>query len=160
MILGDINTILYTTSLGKHTRPVVRQAVRMAQAFNAKIVMLHVVEPIGEMGSALIRNYVAEEVIKQMHDEGIAHIKQDMIKRIETFYAEELTGLDTPLEIDYQVMEGHHADSILKAISQFSPDLVVMGQENSFGHHSATTQHVVRKSTSPVLVVPTGKQYL
>jgi nucleotide-binding universal stress UspA family protein len=161
MALPDIKTILYATSLGKHTRPVFRQAVKLASLNNAKIVMLHVVEPMGEMGHALIQNYVSEDLIKQMHDEGIQEIHNTMQARIEKFCAEEMQSLDNPvvLNVEHQVAEGNQTDSILEAASTVNADMIVMGAENRFGHHSHTSQQVVRHAKVPVLIVPTGKNF-
>lgn len=161
MALPQINTILYATSLGKHTRPVFRQAVNQATLNDAKIIMLHVVEPMGEMGHALIQNYVSEDLIKKMHDEGIEAIHENMQQRVEKFCEEELQSLDQPvvLNIEHKVAEGNQADCILKAASTLDVDLVVMGAENRFGHHSHTSQQVIRSAKVPVMVVPTGKKF-
>ncbi|MGH1461447.1 MAG: universal stress protein [Neptuniibacter sp.] len=161
MALPEIKTILYATSLGKHTRPVFRQAVKLATLNKANIVMVHVVEPMGEMGHALIQNYVSEELIKQMHDEGIKEIHKNMQDRIAQFCADELQSLDNnvALNIEYKVAEGNHTDSILDAANAVSADMIVMGAENRFGHHSHTSQQVIRHAKIPVLVVPTGKDY-
>ena len=161
MALPEIKTILYATSLGKHTRPVFRQAVKLATANNAKIIMLHVVEPMGEMGHALIQNYVSEDLIKHMHDEGIKEIHKTMHDRIETFCAEEMQSLENSvaLDIEYKVAEGNYTDAILDAASLINADMIVMGAENRFGHHSHTSQQVMRNAKIPVLVVPTGKEY-
>jgi nucleotide-binding universal stress UspA family protein len=161
MALPQINTILYATSLGKHTRPVFRQAVNQAALNDAKIVMLHVVEPMGEMGHALIQNYVSEDLIKKMHDEGIEAIHENMQQRVEKFCEDELQSLDQPvvLNIEHKVAEGNQADCILKAASTLNVDLVVMGAENRFGHHSHTSQQVIRSAKVPVMVVPTGKKF-
>ncbi|SIT08794.1 universal stress protein [Neptunomonas antarctica] len=161
MALPEINTILYTTSLGKHMRPVFRHTVKLAQALKAKIVILHVVEPIGEMGSALIKNYVSDDLIKKMHDEGINEIHQQMHARIEKFYEDELDNLSekVDLDIEYALVEGNHIDSILKEAIDRNVHMIVMGAENTFGHHSHTTQKVVKHAKVPVVVVPTGKQY-
>ncbi|WP_286239749.1 universal stress protein [Neptuniibacter halophilus] len=161
MALPEINTILYATSLGKHTRPVFRQAVKQAMLNDAKIVMLHVVEPLGEMGHALIQNYVSEDLIKQMHDEGIAEIHKTMQARIEKFCDDELQSLSTPvvLNVEHKVAEGNQTDSILEAAKSVGADLIVMGAENRLGHHSHTSQQVMRHAKIPVLIVPTGKEY-
>lgn len=53
MPLPTIKTILYTTSLNEYSRPVFRHAVQMARQNGAHIHMLHVVEPVGEMGQQL-----------------------------------------------------------------------------------------------------------
>lgn len=161
MALPEIKTILYATSLGKHTRPVFRQAVKQATQNEAKIVMLHVVEPMGEMGHALIQNYVSEDLIKQMHDEGIKEIHKTMHDRIEAFCAEELQSLEknVSLNIEYKVAEGNYTDSILDAAQAVNADMIVLGAENRFGHHSHTSQQVMRNAKIPVLIVPTGKDF-
>jgi nucleotide-binding universal stress UspA family protein len=162
MALPEINTILYTTSLGKHTRPVFRHAVKLASALNARIVMLHVVEPIGEMGTALMKNYLPADMVKKIHDEGIEEIHQQMHKRIEKFYEEELNSLtdSIKLDIEYVVAEGNHTDTILAESVKHKANMVVMGAENTFGRHSHTTQQVAKHSKIPVVVVPTGKKYV
>jgi len=161
MALPKINTILYTTSLGKHTRPVFRHAVNLATQFNAKIVMLHVVEPIGELGQALIQNYLDDAMVKKMHDEGIDAIKDQMRQRVSDFCAEELSSLPQPVELDIEhvVIEGNHTDSILHEAHATEADMIVIGAENTFGHHSHTTQQVMKGAKVPVLVVPTGKKF-
>ena len=161
MALPQIKTILYATSLGKHTRPIFRQAVKQASLNNAKIVMLHVVEPMGEMGHALIQHYVTEELIQKMHDEGIQAIHENMKERVAQFCADELESLEQPivLDIEHKVAEGHHADAIVKAATSVNADLIILGAENRFGHHSNTSQQVIRHTKVPVMVVPTGKNF-
>ncbi|MCW8886906.1 MAG: universal stress protein [Motiliproteus sp.] len=157
MSLPEINTILYTTSLSKHTRPVFRQAVKLASVNNAKIIMLHVVEPIGEMGHALIENYLPEDLIKKMHDEGIDNIKKNMKDRVIKAYEEELSTMNAgqSLNIDQVVAEGNHVDAIVGAAKQFNVDMIVMGSHSRFGRGSNTTRQVIKSSGLPVLVVPT-----
>jgi nucleotide-binding universal stress UspA family protein len=161
MALPEIKTILYTTSLGKHTRPVFRQAVNLAQTLNARIVMLHIIEPIGELGHALIQNYLPEDVVNKMHDEGINQVMDQMKARIDTFCVEELGSLDKKLDLDIEqvIVEGNYTDSILKAASKYNADMIVMGSENTFGHHSQTTRQVIKGAKVPVLAVPTGKKF-
>ncbi|OMH30332.1 universal stress protein [Motiliproteus sp. MSK22-1] len=157
MSLPEVKTILYTTSLSKHTRPVFRQAIKLASLYQAKIVMLHVVEPIGEMGHALIENYLPEDLVKKMHDEGIENIKTTMKERVVKFYEDELSALNTGLTLDIEqvVAEGNHTDSIVGAAKQFGADLIVMGSHNTLGRSSNTTRQVIKYAKLPVLVVPT-----
>ncbi|KEA65421.1 Universal stress protein family [Marinobacterium lacunae] len=162
MALPEIKTILYTSSLGAQTRPVFRQAVQLAHNLKARVIMLHVVEPVGEMGRALIHSYLPDDVIKKMHDEGINRVLEQMKERLEKFRDEELKAIDRDFDFDIEpvVAEGQHAETILRQAEKLGADLIVMGQENTFGHHSPTTHHVVRQAKIPVFVVPTGKQYL
>lgn len=161
MALPEIKTILYTTSLGKHTRPVFRQAVNLAEQFNSHIIMLHVIEPIGELGHALIQNYLPEETVKKMHDEGIEQVKEQMKQRVAKFCEEELGSLDKALDLDIEhvIVEGNYTDSILHVASNRKADMIVMGSENTFGHHSQTTRQVIKGAKIPVVAVPTGKKF-
>ena len=157
MALPEIKTILYTTSLGKHTRPVFRHAVKMAGLYNAKIVMLHVVEPLGETGQALIQSYLPKDLIKTMHDEGLDKVKDTMKERVVAFYEEEMKMLDgqPALDIEQIVGEGNRSDEIVEVASAVNADLIIMGSHNSLGRSSRTTRQVIKYSKRPVMVVPT-----
>lgn len=162
MALPEIKTILYTTSLGKHTRPVFRQAVNLAQNLKARIIMLHIIEPIGELGNALIQNYLPEDIVKKMHNEGIDQVMTQMKARIEKFCEEELGSLDQAVELDieHRIEEGNYTSSILRVATDCKADMIVMGSENTFGHHSQTTRQVIKGAKVPVLAVPTGKKFV
>lgn len=159
MSLPRIKTILYTTTLNRHTRPVFRHAVREAASADARLVMLHVVEPMGEMGHALIKNYLPEATIKKMHNEGIDNILQTMKERVAQASAEELVELAPPVQIEVEplVVEGNFTDAICDTADDLDADLIVMGSHNSLGRSSATTRHVIKYSKRPVLVVPTHR---
>ena len=62
--LPRISTILYATDLGKNTRPVFKQAIGHAIAHNAKIIMLHIVEPLSDTAKAVISAYMPETEIE------------------------------------------------------------------------------------------------
>lgn len=162
MSLPEIKTILYTTSLDSYSRPVFRHAVKLAQISGARIHMLHVIEPIGEMGHALIRNYLPEDLVHKMHNEGINKILDQMRERVETFIADEREALpDNRIPaIEPLVAEGPRADIILEQAEKLSADVIIMGAENRFGHHSHTANQVIRYAKVPVYVVPTGKNLL
>ncbi|MBV0933404.1 universal stress protein [Marinobacterium weihaiense] len=162
MSLPEINTILYTTPLDQYSRPVFRHAVQLARMTGARIHMLHVIEPIGEMGHALISNYLPEDLIRRMHDEGIDKVLVQMRERVRQFIIDECAALaedDLPV-IEPRVAEGPHADTILEQAEKLGADVIIMGAENRFGHHSNTANQVIRAAWIPVYVVPTGKQYL
>lgn len=157
MSLPEIKTILYTTSLGKHTRPVFRQAVKMASLYKAKIVMLHVVEPMGETGQVLIQKYLPKDLIKTVHDEGLEKVKVMMKERVQKFYQDEIEILEEApeIEIDQVVGEGNRSDVIVELANQVNADLILIGSHNSFGRSSRTTRQVIKYAAQPVMVVPT-----
>ena len=157
MSLPEINTILYTTSMGKHTRPVFRQALKMAALYQAKLVMLHVVEPIGETGQALIQNYLAPDLIKNMHDEGLAKVKDNMKERVVQFYEDEMQDMGEQFDVTIEqiVGEGNRSDEIVEVAEEINADMIIMGSHNSLGRSSRTTRQVIKYAGRPVMVVPT-----
>lgn len=157
MSLPTIKTILYATSMGKHSRPVFRQAIQIAKTYKAKIVMLHVVEPIGETGKALIQNYLPQDLIKTMHDEGLDKIKANMKERVIKFYEDEMEKIEdlSGLDIEQLVGEGNRSDEIVDIANAINADLIMMGSHNSLGRSSSTTRAVIKYSERPVMVVPT-----
>ncbi len=162
MSLPDIQTILYTTPLDDYSRPVFRHAVQLARLTGARIHMLHVIEPVGEMGHALISNYLPEEMVRRMHEEGIHKVLDQMRERVDRFIADELASLADygTLKITPVVAQGPHAEVILEQAEKLDADVIIMGSENRFGHHSHTASQVIRYARVPVYVVPTGKDYL
>lgn len=163
MSLPQIDKILYTTSLGPYTRSVYRHAIQLAKQNNAELIMLHVVNPIGELGEALIKQYLPKDLVTKVHDEGISKVIRQMEERVTLFFDEELKSLDQPVQVKVtpKVVEGNHDVAILKTAKQEKVDLIVMGTENKLGLHSQshTTQQVIKRAKVPVLVVPTGKEY-
>lgn len=157
MALPEIKTILYTSSLGKHTRPVFRHAIKMAGLYNAKIVMLHVVEPLGETAQTLIQSYLPKSMLDTIHDGGLEKVKASMQERVSLFYDEEMEKLDDQpaLEIEQLVGEGNRSDVIVELADKLNADLIIMGSHNSFGTSSRTTRQVIKYAERPVMVVPT-----
>ncbi len=159
MPLPEIKTILYTSSMGKHTRTVFRHAVQQALTFEAKLYYLHVFEPIGEVGRALMSGYVPKEMIEKMHSEGIEHLKADIRQRIDKFFSDEVAKLeDQPnLEIHTLVEQGNRAETIIDICRDIDANLIVMGSSKQLGRSSVTTKAVIRSGVCPVLVIPTQK---
>ncbi|MEH6648735.1 MAG: universal stress protein [Motiliproteus sp.] len=157
MSLPEVNTILYTSSLGKHTRPVFRHAVKMASLYQAKIVMLHVVEPISDYGQAVIHNYLPDALIKTIHDDGLEQVKGTMKQRVVAFYEEEMAMLESPSKpvVEVVVADGKRSEEIVSLSQQIDADMIVMGSHNSFGRSSRTTRQVIKYAGRPVVVVPT-----
>ena len=94
-MLPQIKTILYTTALGSHTRPVFRFAVGLARRHNARIVLLHVVEPLNNSVRFLMESYLSPEKAQELHHEATRGVLEKFHKRLEAFCAEEL-GATSP----------------------------------------------------------------
>lgn len=154
MPLPKVKTILYTTSLSDHARPVFRQAINLAKLHQAKLVMLHVLKPLSERGLMAIQSYLSESAIKKIQDVANEETKAEMKKRLADFYQDEMAEIDLP-EIQQLVVKGLSSYAIVEQANALNADIIVMGSHNRFGRSSSTTRKVIKYSGRPVFVIPT-----
>ena len=158
--LPEIKTILYATDLGRHMRPVFRQAINLAQHLNAKIIMLHVVEPLGSTGEAVLSAYLPGKQAEQLERDGMKKVLKQMKRRLEDYCSEELEICDKKgaMVKEILVTTGRPADRIPQEAEKHNADMIVMGSwsEGFIGHGliGSTARHVTQISHLPVLVVP------
>lgn len=159
MSIPTFKTILYATDQGKRMRPVLRHAISLAQHYQAKIIMLHVTEPIGNTGMAVLELYVPD-MGEDFEQEELKGILAKMEERLEKFYADEL-GKHADLVSDVAVVTGRPAEEINKYAAEHDVDLIVMGTHtsDSFGASllGSTARKLVNISDRPVLIVPVKK---
>ncbi len=166
-MLPEINKILYTTNLGDGTRPVFRFALSLARTHNAKLFLLHVVEPLSMSGSFLIEAYMskamadqAESVSRKLREETSEHVLDKIKSRLERVFKEEL-GV-TPEELgligDIKVLSGSPAEVIVREARDQDMDVIVVGSQAHSSLKSALLGSTARKITlmsdKPVLLVP------
>jgi nucleotide-binding universal stress UspA family protein len=159
MSIPTFKTLLYATDLGKHMRPAFRHAIGLAQQYQAKIIMLHVAEPLGNTGRAVLELYMPNKVANFEQNE-MKEILSKMKKRLEDFNLEEL-GKDSKLVSNVVVVSGHPAEEIQKYAASKDVDLIVVGTHTGDGFGSgflgSTARKLINISDRPVLVVPVKK---
>ena len=157
--MSDIKTILYTTDLGKHTRPAFRMAVNLAKQYNAKIIFLYVIEPLNANSISMVNAYMPEGTVEDLYRRSFEDICKKVHDRIDKFCEDELAGEEYPGgEPMAKVVEGSPAKVIKEMAEEQDVDLIVMGSHS----HSAlnnlfigsVADKVVNTSTKPVLLVP------
>jgi nucleotide-binding universal stress UspA family protein len=154
----NIKTILYASDLGENTRPVFRLAVSQARRYNARLLMLHVVEPLGTTGTAIIANYLSGEEADRINRAG----PQDK-KRLDAFCRDELAayGLDRTPVTEIMVATGVPCQEILKVAAKFQADMIIMGKSTTtfLGNvvMGTTARRVSRLTDIPLLLVPNRK---
>ncbi len=161
-MIPPINTILYASDLvGVHTRPVFRRAVSLARRYEAKLLMVHVVEPLGATGNAVLSNYLPQETVSSiLKEDGMPEVIGKMKRRLQAFAEEELKGetSDRIPDIEAHVTYGRPSREILRIAKKNQVDVIVMGKSaNEFlGNAMVGTcaRRVVRYSPIPVLVIP------
>jgi len=145
-----MKTILVPIDFSDVTSRVTEAAERMAKAFSAHLVLLHVASPEPEFigydpGPQSVRNSVARELAEEhKHLHAIDH-------------AMEMQGL----KVTSLVIQGYAVEKIVDEAKKHHADLIVMG---SHGHgllHTllvgSVTEGVLRNATCPVLVVPSRR---
>ena len=159
----NIKTILYATDLGENTRPVFRLAVSQARRYNARLLMLNVVEPLGTTGTAIIANYLSGEEAEKINKEGARDILELMKRRLDAFCKDELSayGLDRTPVTEILVATGRPCEEILKVAKKYKADMIVMGKSTTsfLGNvvMGTTARRVARHTDIPVLLVPNRK---
>ena len=161
--LPRFKTILYATDLGDRMRPVFRHAIGLAQQYQAQIIMLHVVEPLGSTGEAVLSAYLPNQDVNELEHAGLKRMLTQLQQRLATFCKEEdiLCEDDSPIVSDVLVTMGHPAEEIVHQAVKHDVDLVVLG---SFGKHllgrrvlGSTACYLVQSSPVPVMIVPNTK---
>lgn len=166
-MLPEIKTIVYATTLGANTRPVFRHAVSLAQRYQARIIMVHALEPVSDFGHAIIEHYLPKEALTEIHEQGMARVLDGMQQRVERFRDEELAHLseEEQLQVKLVVQEANPAELVLKTAEKEQADLIVIG---SHSHHGLfgqkllgdTAQQISLHTKIPVLLVPNEPQSL
>ncbi|MBK1655739.1 universal stress protein [Allochromatium vinosum] len=161
-MLPDYRHILYATDLGRHTRPVFRHAVALARQSGARITMLHVVEPLGNTGRAVIGAYLPDMDVQRIEHEALKEILATMHQRLSKFCEDELNAVPAEIEADIvealEVASGLPSEEIIKTADDRHADLIVMGvcTHALMGRASigSTARKVMQHSHIPVLLVP------
>lgn len=166
-MLPEIKKILYTTNLGESTRPVLKFAVSLAKKHDAKLYLLHVVEPLSDAGSVLIEAYLSEEMAQQAKEmaakirkDTSQHVLDKIKGRVERFCAEELRATPEQSQFfgDIRVVSGSPAEMIVREAEDRGVDLIIVGSHTGATLKRAllgsTARKVTHMSRTPVLVVP------
>jgi nucleotide-binding universal stress UspA family protein len=155
----EISTILYATDLGKQTRPVFRHAMAMAKLYDAKIIMLHVVEPMSETTMAVVNAYLSKDLTDEVQKETMKKVIVNMKERLNKFYDDECAeGTQSARVKEVLVVVGKPSEEILRVAEEDKADIIIMGKSTrkvrGMRVMGSTARRVSRMSSVPVLVVP------
>lgn len=162
-------TILFTSNLSKASRAAFKQAAMLATQFDAKLVLLHIMEgpPSSYEGyvSSVFGHDKWQEVLKNNREEakhalvGKVTPKQVVRTALSEFCKEDKREDETYVIPSYEIVvkEGNVVEVILKQASEFKCDLIVMGASEGLLSGisvGGNIKSVLKKSKIPVLVVP------
>jgi nucleotide-binding universal stress UspA family protein len=155
-MIQQIKKILYATDLSKNSAYAFYYAIDVAQKFDARIVILHAIEPL----RPIVRFYgtLDEESKYYQHEK---NIDTELIKsRLQDFCQNvEKSGTRcVELVSNILVPVGHSVEEILNAADQEGCDLIVLGSHGK-GFLKQTflgsvSRSVLDRSRKPVFVIP------
>ncbi|MCP4340582.1 MAG: universal stress protein [Desulfobulbaceae bacterium] len=140
-----------------------RHALAMAKQYDAKIIMLHVVEPVGETALAVINTYLSKELTEDVQKETMKGVIVQIKERLKEFYADESDdGKQSASVEEILVVAGKPSEEILRICEEEKASIVIMGKSTrkvrGIRVMGATARRVSRMSYVPVLVVPNTPQ--
>lgn len=155
-MIPQIKKILYATDLSKNSAYAFYYAVDIAQKRNAKIIILHVIEPV----SPLIRGYVGEDTIVKIQQQNVEETIREISKRLKDFCkaVDDRIGPCLELVSDILVRLGHPVNEILGVAEKEACDLLVLGSHGKgFLEHTflgSVSRMVLDRSRKPVFIIP------
>ena len=153
-----IKQILLAVDLSANTIDILRQAAELSRHYGAKLTIIHVIQPLGALGHALLHTYVKPEEREEMTTTGVKSII-DQLKNdvIDTLADEIVDGKSEVINIhEVIVRTGTPVEVILQTAEDIEADMMVLGTQNSGlpGQLGSVAQKVVNLSEIPVMLVP------
>ena len=160
-MIPEIKKILYATDLSKNSVNTFFYAVDMARKYNARIVVLHAIEPVPESIFVEEGTKGVEEVLEKAKrqeqkadSEKITKLLREFCKRTETQTGPPCTELVSEILVPI----GDPVDKILKTAEIERCDAIILGthgkgfwRENFLG---SIAEDVLRRTRKPVFVIP------
>jgi nucleotide-binding universal stress UspA family protein len=163
----SIKTILYATDLSENARFAAAYAFSQADAYGARVILLHVLPEMPEIMDRGVVGYIDEDLwesIKQSHyqdaKEALISKRNDHVvvrEVLDQFSRKAAVGQAATSADDILVEKGNPVEVILRVAEEKNCDLIVMGTHGrgtlADAMLGSTARRVVRRSTTPVLVV-------
>jgi nucleotide-binding universal stress UspA family protein len=155
-----IRSMLYATDLGLYAPYVLQHALALARTFKAELHVIHVVEPMGLFAESVLQSYLAEDVLRELHSEGVNTVIEGIEARVLDSFREELGEDNRDLELIHsvRVVQGDPSNVILKQAGLLGVDLLVVGSHSHGAQGDTpigrTAARVLQLSEVPVYMVP------
>ncbi|MCZ2723203.1 universal stress protein [Marinomonas sp. 15G1-11] len=158
-MLAKINTIIYACDLEGKTQEAMSFVMSMALQNQAKVILVHALNPTSPQTEGMIQNYLPAETLQRIREEFISTTSEKMHAQINAFLEENSEELkDLKHKPEYVVAAGAPHEAIQNTAKGYKADIIVM---NSRTHSKlgqmmlgSTANKVIHQSHIPVLVVP------
>ncbi len=158
--INPIKTLLYATDLSEGAIYALRYAVRMADALDAHVHVVHALRPLSEEARITLRTYVTDPQMRAAAvDDRLATAREVMAERQKAFWDEPDPVCAARREriAAIEIIEGNPPDVILRHAAAIGADMILMGShEHGFSHTFLGTvaKRVMRRSRIPTLIIP------
>ena len=158
-MIPEIKKILYATDLSKNARFAFGYAASLANKYEAKIIILHVLEELSPTAQMLLGDIVGEKRWSKLRNAKESDMAVKIKNRLKDFcneFAEDMPSCPFVVE-DTIVDTGHPVDRILEHAETTGSDLIVMGSHGQGMMREvmigSTSRRVLRRCQKPVLVI-------
>lgn len=154
-MIPPIKKILYATDLSKNSSYAFLYAIDMAKKHNAKIVILHAIEPIPRYAELYA---TLTEEFKKKQDEELIESMRNGIQRFCKKAEEQIGSPCVDLVSKILVSRGHPPEEILNVADQEGCDVIVLGTHGKgFLAHTflgSVSNAVLHRTRKPVFIIP------
>jgi nucleotide-binding universal stress UspA family protein len=154
-MIPQVNKILYATDLSKNSSYAFLFATDMARRHDAKIVILHVIEPIPSY--AEVYTGMTVEMERKQQEETAEELK----KHLQGFCKKAEAQIGSPcVELVSKILvpRGHPPEEILNAANEEGCDVIVLGTHGKgFLAHTflgSVSNAVLHRTRKPVFIIP------
>jgi nucleotide-binding universal stress UspA family protein len=163
-MIPKIKKILYATDLSKNSAYAFRYAVNSAKKHGAEIIILHVIEEIGETSRTILQAHLSPEFLEEKSKENLDHVKERINQRLKVFY--DKIRLEEPefedAKVSTVICVGYPAEEILRQANKLNCDAIVMGTHGkgllSQAFLGSVAKKVLRRTRKPVFIIPLPKE--
>ena len=158
-MIPEIKKILYATDLSENARYAFDYAISIADHYDAKITIFHVLEELQADKTSIATHIIGEERWKELRIKNEQKVIETIKARLEKFCDEVASKIPKCRVFTDEIIVkiGHPSNEILKIANNTPYDMVIMGthglgmlEEVVMG---ATARRVVRRCKKPVLTI-------
>jgi nucleotide-binding universal stress UspA family protein len=163
-MIPKIQTVLYATDLSKNSAYAFRYAVNTAKQHDAKIHLLHAIEPLSPQEEALALVYVEKEEIDRRRRDATENLRERIEERLKQFAEKELQDDPETLKrvVGIHVVQGNPATEILNMSDKLGCDIIIMGTHGkgviSHAFLGSVSEKVLHRIRKPVYIIPLPKE--
>lgn len=158
--LPNYKNILLATNIARTFHHSMLHVAGLAQAHNANVRVLHIVEALSDEASATFRLFMQDDDAREtMLKKRVADAQDKLDQNMEAFW-KSLSEDDRSVRAKFvsaDVMEGFPTEVVLAEAKRHNSDLIVLGAHEHGINHTflgTTAKRILRRTDIPSLIVP------